>query len=454
MDKRMKSLCLMAAGLIVLCGVYFATLNKPGAEDEPVAQSGILLVDIEGKEITSIEMKNDNEFVFNRLSGSWKLAGHDDFRLSNVAMNNVISSLGNLQSQNVISGGDVAAFGLREPMAVVRVYFSDGSEQSLYMGKLTVDGKFYYAMTQGDDDIYTITKAVGDKFFYGYNDFLNKGMTQIAGTSPKELVFRLDGNEYMFTLGLPYGVEYLSWARQDYIERNTGNVKRLDNEYAFKNIYSWVNDLRLTGIIMNNNTDIKDFGFDEKCLMLKVSDGENTFHFYLGNDAGNGLRYVMFEGDDYIYTASGAYFATIEAADMSRVFDRRLTDVIPRQAETVSIKGPGYNKTLKPLENEDDKKAYDALFNLYWDSFIEPWSVSSKTPVWTIETTGLVLSNDINLAQIENNDGSYEKQSDGSIKYTIKYELYDYNEMFYTISRNGKDTETAIIKTGFERLFR
>ena len=455
MDKRMKSLALMAVCLVALCAVYFVTLNKQAEEEtETLAQSGIMLIDTEGKEITSLKIRNDNEFVFNRLNNKWKLEGHDDFRLSNVNMSNVVNSLSSLQSQDTISGGDIAAFGLGEPMAEATLYFTDGSEQSVYVGKPTVDGKFYYAMAEGGDGVYTITKAAGEQFFYGYSNFLDKGVIQVAVTTAQEIAFRLNGKEYAFTLGRPYGVEYFSWGREDYIERNTGNVKRLDNQYAYANIYSWISNVRLTGVVVKDKMDIKEFGFDENCPMLRVSDGENVFHFYLGNDAGNGLRYVMFEGDKYVYTAKGAYFETFEAADISNVFDKRLTDVIPRQAETISIKGPGYNNTLKPLENEDDKKTYANIFNLFWDSFIEPVNVADKTPVWTMESTGFVPAEDINPAQINNNDGSYEKQSDGSIRYTVKYELYDYNEMFYCISRNGADAETAIVKSSFDGVFK
>ena len=448
MNKKIIRLGMMAASLVVLIIVYFATLNMPDEQsgfDEP-AQNSVLLIDISDKEIASIEINNTNEFVFKNTGGKWSLAGHNNFRLSNIALNNIGGALTSLQSRDIIEGGNIADFGLSEPLATVRVNFSDGSSQSIYAGKQTVDGKFYYAMAEGGGDVYTIEKAAGDTFFYGYNEILSKSVTQVAVTSVDELEFRLQGKEYSFKLGLPYGVEYLSWGREDYIEQNSGGVLRLDNAYAFNNIYSWVSDIRLAGIVMDDTSDIESYGFDEKCIMLKLFDGEDTIHFYLGNDAGDGLRYIMFEGDEYIYTAKAEYFEILNTVDIASAFDRRLSDVVPRQAESVSLIGAEYAKTLKPTENEDDKRAYNIIFELGWDSFIEPWSVEGKEPVWTIATDGLVLSDEVNLAQLNNNDGSYIKQRDGSLAFSLTYDFYDFSNLFYAVSFNGEDAQKVIMK--------
>jgi len=452
MNKKILRLGLMAVSLIVLCGVYFATLNKPDENEQVEAPvSGFFLVDALGRELASFELKNSDEFVFMRTSEKWNMEGHSDFRLSDMNVSAAAAAVMSLYGQDTVSGGDLAAFGLLEPKSIATLNFSDGYSSTIYVGNATVDGKFYYAMAEGDDTVYTISKTAGDKFFNGYNEFLSKGLPQVTLTELEELVFRIKGNEYSFINGMPYGVEYIGWFREIYIDALTNGSRRLDNEYAYSSIYNGVNDIRLTGVVMDA-VDIESYGFNESCNMLKVYDGENTLHFYVGNDAGNGLRYIMLEGEDYIYTAKTGYFAKLDGAEPSAVFDRRLTDVIPKQAQTVSLTGPGYEKNIKPQENDIDKKAYATVFELTWDSIIEPWSISGKAPIWTMDIDGLVASGDINAKQLKNSDGNYEKQDDGSISYSAKYELYDYNELFYAVSRDGKEPQTVMAKDRFDKI--
>ncbi|MDL2248897.1 DUF4340 domain-containing protein, partial [Tyzzerella sp. OttesenSCG-928-J15] len=209
----------------------------------------------------------------------------------------------------------------------------------LHIGKRTPDAKYYYAKLEGDQRIFTIAATTGERYFYGYNDFLNKSIPQIDVASIDYMEFKIGGNDYSFDLSFPYGVEYLGWFRKEYVAEQTGYGKRLNMQYVNQYMLAGLENIRLSGVVIDGAHNLAQYGLDDPVTMLHINDGENDLHFYLGATDESGLRYIMLEGENYVYTAQAAYFNAVESADMSGIFNRRLTDVVVKQARTAPIYG-------------------------------------------------------------------------------------------------------------------
>ena len=468
MDKRTKKLIGLAAVFVLLLGAYFATLDIRPAPylfaDEPPELPNLIERD-EGVRVMAFHMDNGYDLSFIRYLdgetevGVWRLDDKRDLRLDQIAVATVAFSVTTLPYHGTISladiAGDLELYGLGESAIRVSVDYSDGSSEVLYVGSETPDGRFFFAMLEESENIYLIDARVGRRMSHGHNQFMDRNLPRPNVVSLAAMEFLIDGDEFAFELAPPGGVEHFGWMRDEFISRGVGAGKRLDMAFAFGALFEGLPNLRLTGVIINPDEDLSVYGLAEPPFMMSVIDGDGVvLRFYAGYETEDGQRYLKHAGERFVYTIDSGVIERLESVNRSRLFQRRITDVVIAQADTVRVSGGGRNVTLRPNSVDADGSAYRRIFETRWDSYIDPFDVSGIPAVWTLQINGHIAEENIIERQLETiTEGNFTRQPDGSIRYSLTYTFHVFDDLFYAISRDGEPAVTAISRTVLDRVF-
>ena len=466
MDRRRKKVIIMAAALLLLVGAYIATMDiRPDidwhAQEEPELPR--IIERDEDVRVVALHIDNgyDIRLARDEESLEWYSTDHIGLRLNQITVLTIAFSVLNLPYHDYIPPEqitDLNVFGLGEGASRVTADYTDGTREVLYVGNRTPDGRFHYARLDGDDTVYLIDVRAGRRMFYSYNNMLNRDLPSPSLTALEEIEFFIGDDHFHFIPGPPTGVDNFGWMRDEFISHGVGLGKRLDMNFGFHSVFEPLSRLRIDSVIIDADVenDLARFGLLEPASMMRLVDTDGTvLHFYVGYETEEGgQRYFMLAGDPFVYTGSATILDRFEAIDRTRVFQRRITDVIVAQAETVRVHGMGRDVTLRPNSVTADESRYRTIFGLNWDSYIDPIDLSGTPVVWTLELDGHILEENIFPRQLEYiTEGNFTVQPDGSIRYRVVYTFHVFDDLFYAISRDGGQAVTAISRNTVDRVF-
>ncbi|MCL2564720.1 MAG: DUF4340 domain-containing protein [Defluviitaleaceae bacterium] len=466
MDRKTKKLIMVAFAFAALIGVYFVTSDiRPDViwhaeEQEPLPN----LID-KGDAVRVVDLHIDNGYDLRFIRdmddgtevGTWRLLDHWDLRLDQIAVSTVGFSVRTLPYHGEIAfadlAGDLEMYGLGSEAVRLTIYYSDDSREVLYVGSTTPDGRFNYAMLEGADSIHLIDNRTGVRMFFGHNNFIDRNLPRPDVVSLVSMEFLIEGDKFIFETAPPDGVEHFGWMRDEFISRGVGLGKRLDMAFSFGALFEPLTGLRFAGVILEPD-DLAVYGLAEPSLMMRITDvNDVTLHFYVGGETEDGLRYIKLHEESFVYTIAPGIIERLEGVDRSRVFQRRLTDVVVTQAEVVRVRGMGRDVTIRPNSSDEDGRIYRSIFETRWDSYIDPIDVSGLPLVWRLDIDGHIPEDSIIERQLDIiTEGNFTRQPDGSIRYSLTYTFHVLDDLFYAISRDGGEAVTAISRNVLDRV--
>ena len=210
---------------------------------------------------------------------------------------------------------DLSVYGLDEPTATVKTYYSDGSEVDLIIGSQAPVDQTYYCMTNESDTVFTIGSYVDSllvrrpieyraiTLFPTYTDddvYTNIGWVKLTNRDGSEIEVQLDSdqsNEYntegsQYVMLQPYQV--------------SGNATTIQ-----QNILDVVSTLTLGSIIKDIDQDeYADYGLDHPAKLEMSDTAGNEVHLLIGDTCPNAdYTYCMLEGTDTLITCSSGAVA-------------------------------------------------------------------------------------------------------------------------------------------------
>ena len=169
MKKKMIMLAVLLLAGAALLGIYGYAKKQPKPEPEPAQpavseQSKYKLIDIKPEDVKSIAVEGGGKSVVFTVSDSGISVENADMALLDkelVVM--MFNALVSVSSDNKISEPEaLSVYGLDVPQACAEYETANGSK-TLFIGDITPDGSYYYAMTGGDTAVYTIGKMTGER---------------------------------------------------------------------------------------------------------------------------------------------------------------------------------------------------------------------------------------------------------------------------------------------------
>ncbi len=290
--RKKKSLIILAVALVVLLGVYLGLQawnrhkeDRQAAEEEAAR---IHVADTDPEDIVSMKFNvGSGDMSFEKEDGTWYYTPDRDFPLLQDYPDDMAKTLGELTADRELEDGDsLADYGLDDPDYTVEFEDGNGVSTTLYFGNVTGD---YYYMTVGDTgEVYTVSTTVIDDLNHSLDDMaqLDDYPSIGSGNLVRETITR----------------------NGETVTYDSENDEQAEDVAA---VAGGLGAVSLTNVAdySADDGDLPQYGLDEDTKItveaVYTTDGEEqTLTLYIGNENGEGDRYVMLNDSRIVYLIS------------------------------------------------------------------------------------------------------------------------------------------------------
>lgn len=292
MMKKNKGLFILIAVLVVLLGVYFGlqSWNKSKSEEKEKEEEAAVVhvTDTAAEDIVSMKFDVGNgEMSFAKEDDTWTYTPDTDFPLAQSYPGTMAEAVGNITAERELTDGDeLADYGLDEPVYTVGYTDADGNVTDVYFGNMTGDD--YYVTVGDEGKVYTVASTVLDSFSYTLDEIaqLDTYPSIGSGNLVKEVITR-DG------------------------ETTTYDSEDEDQEEDIAAVAGGLGAVTLSEAADYSveDEDLAGFGLDEDSRITVEAtytndDEEEVLTLYIGDEDGEGNRYVMMNDSRIVYLIS------------------------------------------------------------------------------------------------------------------------------------------------------
>lgn len=287
--KKKRSIFLLLGVLALLLIIYFAlqALNTR-KEEKSEEESNVQVTDIDPADITALRFDVGNgEMEFEKEDGAWYYTPDRDFPLAQSYPEDMTEALGKITADRELTDGDeLADYGLEEPVYTVEVTSSDGKVTNIYFGNTT--GDYYYVTVNDTGVVYTVSTTVIEDLNYTLDDMaqLDDYPSIGSGNLVREVITR-NG------------------------ETTTYDSENEDQEEDIAAVAGGLGAVTLSEAADYSvaDEDLAGFGLDEGTRITVEAtytqdDEEKVLTLYIGNEDGDGNRYVMMNDSRIVYLIS------------------------------------------------------------------------------------------------------------------------------------------------------
>ena len=290
--RTKKGILVLSLALVLLLAVYLGLRawnreeEERAKEEEEAAE--IYVTDTDGGDIVSLKFNVGNgDLEFSKEDDKWYYTPDKDFPLQQSYPEDMAEAAGSITADRELTDGDsLDAYGLDDPAYTVEYTDAEGNVTELLFGDMTGDD--YYVMISGSDTVYTVSSSVIDALNYSLEDMaqLDDYPSIGSGNLVKEVITQNgetttydsedeDQAEDIAAVAGGLGAVTLSEAADYSVEDEDLDMYGLDEESRITVEATYTQD-----------------------------DEEQLLTLYIGNEDGNGNRYVMINDSRIVYLIS------------------------------------------------------------------------------------------------------------------------------------------------------
>ena len=292
MRKKNKGVLILLVILILLVAVYFIlrTWNAKQTEKEEEKQEAatVHVTDTSADDIVSMKFNVGNgDLEFSKEDDQWYYTPDKDFPLKQSYPEDMAETVGSITADRELTDGDsIDAYGLDDPVYTIEYTDADGNTTEILFGNMTGDD--YYVMLNGSDTVYTVSSSVIDPLNYALDDMaqLDDYPSIGSGNLVKEVITQ-NG------------------------ETTTYDSEDEDQAEDIASVAGGLGAVTLseTADYSVEDGDLDMYGLDEDSRITVEAtytqdDEEKLLTLYIGNEDGNGNRYVMLNDSRIVYLIS------------------------------------------------------------------------------------------------------------------------------------------------------
>ena len=440
--------------VLVLAGWLLLEHFAPKAE-EP----NLKLAELASKElIETIEMSSAEEnFVLERNDeGAWRSQQKPDVKLDESATNSLTAFLISLDAWEAVDQGTdkLANYGLDDEQAHrVKVTLKDGTVNEYRVGYPTSDKSGYYLMRSGDEQIYVVAPAAGERLSSTFDSFRDLTLPTIETNNVSYFTYQKRGEEKVvleyvdtpgvlvagYTITSPYTVA-----------ADTTLTSELFEQAAATTLLSFVTD---------DETKKADYGLEDPYANFAIYDGSNnSLTVYLGDRLEDGSYYCQVSGMPGIYTVSDANLGFLDYSEFA-LMDKFCTIVDIASVDQLTLETEGHTDvidvTRTPELDEDGNEVKDEEGNVTME---EHFTLNGKdaherhTRLFYQDLISLQVDGEVNPDKVKDGEPVLKTtfiRNVGEKKIVTEYIPYDAD--YYAVRQNG-ETRFYLLKSRVQKV--
>lgn len=292
MRKKNKGILILLVILILLLAAYFSlrtwNASQEKKEEEEQEAAAVHVTDTSADDIVSFKFNAGNgDLEFNKEDDQWYYTPDKDFPLKQSCLEDMAETAGNITADRKLADGDsLDAYGLDDPVYTVEYTDADGNATELLFGNMAGDD--YYVMKSGSDTVYTVGSSVIEPFSYALDDMaqLDDYPSIGSGNLVKEVITQ--------------NGETTTYDSED--DDQAEDVAAVAGGLGAVTL-SEAADYSV------DDEDLSMYGLDETSRITVEAtytqdDEDQLLTLYIGNEDGNGNRYVMINDSRIVYLIS------------------------------------------------------------------------------------------------------------------------------------------------------
>ena len=352
MDTKKIKRLVIALVLVILAGVAYLVLlkysdKKEEAESQKAQEeaeaSVVFETDID--KVSSISFwGDDGKLTFEKKDDVWTYPEDSVFQMKDSRIQTLLADISSVScTRELDAKGDLAQFGLEDPVNTIEITLSDGTEKVLYVGnKNTSTHELYFQTEEKSDTVYMTKTALDTDFSGTIQDFA--AYTDFPKVSPETMTeFDVDKTQDSYVL-------VMTGDDQCTVEDEAG-----DSQLANLNLVGMVQD-NVSNIIWYqdleyNCSDYAQYGLDDPQMVLtvKYKDGEEQKEFKLsvGDEDENGNYYARLNDLPEVHTIRGEYLTDLLESSASSYWSLTYSFVSIGDLDQLEVTKDGETHVLK-----------------------------------------------------------------------------------------------------------
>lgn len=397
MKNKTIKLMLAVGVLVVCCGVYMGVKNYVSSQEEQETQnsekenSGEIVFKALAGDIKEISfMIEKNEVAFEKKGDIWRKKDEEAFPVNQTILEDVVSSLADIESDRVLEDAEnLEQYGLDEPSNTIKIKVEtskskgdseesgekdnvkevDENETTLRIGDLNEASNQYY-VSKGEDrnTVYLVDSGVIEPFSKSLYEYAEgEDFPAIADTSEIKKITVTGAEELSYVLEKEEGTGF--W----YL----GEDEKADSAKA-SSLAAPFGSMAYDSFVDYDCEDMSEYGLDKPYALIEAdyleeepeeeteeTEGkteepemiEKHLKIAVGNETGDGDRYVCVNDSNQIYTLSSDALASYLDKTEADFWDLAVKSVAMTDVEKLGIEYKGekheVNVSRETLEGED-----------------------------------------------------------------------------------------------------
>ena len=376
MKKKSTLLIALVVALAILAAVYFLLRSGGDAEGEaaPTETPAATLSNLTADSVQKLELSSGGETLrFAKNGESWTADGLSGAPIDGDAVAAAVETLSSVSATKLVAeqAGDLALYGLADPVAQATLTDSNGEARTLLLGDENTTTGDYYAQLSGDSAIYMVSPSVYQAAAQKLGAFLSSDEFPSISSSDITALTLEKGEE---RLALSWREISSTYDPEQHWYQGDGSPV---GESAASAILTAATSIAADGWADYNPSAEKlaEYGLDAPTMRLTIAYTEKettgdavadtstvqgdlrTVTLLFGNPNDDDTAYAQVAGSNLVALVSGAGLDTL--ASRSFEADLSVQDICPIDMETVDAMtvqaGTGaYNVSIRRTETTDE----------------------------------------------------------------------------------------------------
>ena len=336
----------------------------------------VAFLDVAREDVESVYIQNrEGDFKIDRNEdGSYIVREFQGLPNHQNMINAYLGTITNVYSYaSVSSPENLADYGLESPSCVTDITFSNQTHMEIKIGHQTPDGKGYYAIKDGDPDVYLIEADRGVAFTQSiYLLLVTEFLPEVEAEMPEKIEkIRFSGSKRKTPVELVQLYDEIGKPAQRY-RMLTPYSYDADDE-AMQNIIAEVTGVMRGYVekVFPDQSDIARYGLANPDYSVTLTVGGVEYTAHVGGKAGDDTRFVKREDVDIVFRVTEARLKwfTLQPADLAASLilsrDIALVDSVSVKSETnrydIKFGQSGGSVNGRVLSEEQLRAAYTTL---------------------------------------------------------------------------------------------
>ena len=188
--------------LILACGAYFGVLKYNEAQESKQTEGKEETIPIiEMEDVVSLSYDNETASLsFKKQDDTWVYTEQEDYPLMQNRINSIANAMKAMEANRKLEKtDDLAQYGLDQVSNTVTAEDANGNTKTLKIGSLNEYTGDYYAMVEGDDNIYTVPEAIVNYTDYTLDELLQLDtVVSVTSAQANSVTIEKNGTQVKF----------------------------------------------------------------------------------------------------------------------------------------------------------------------------------------------------------------------------------------------------------------